>query len=118
MDKFLIKGPCKVIGKVNVSGSKNAELPILAATLLFDKPVELKNLPNVRDIQTMLALLKSLGSKIKISKNKNSVKIYNNVELNFPTGSLKADNIDYDFETKYFKVSMFDSNAVKMKVIK
>lgn len=77
MDKFLIKGPCKVIGKVNVSGSKNAALPILAATLLFDKPVELKNLPNVRDIQTMLALLKSLGSKIKISKNKNSVKIYN-----------------------------------------
>ena len=62
MDKFLIKGPCKVIGKVNVSGSKNAALPILAATLLFNKPVELKNLPNVRDIQTMLALLKSLGS--------------------------------------------------------
>ena len=77
MDKFLIKGPCKVIGKVNISGSKNAALPILAATLLFDKPVELKNLPNVRDIQTMLSLLKSLGSKIKISKNKNSVKFYN-----------------------------------------
>ena len=81
MDKFLIKGPCKVIGKVNISGSKNAALPILAATLLFDKPVELKNLPNVRDIQTMLALLKSLGSKIKISKNKNSVKIYNRKKM-------------------------------------
>ena len=81
MDTFLIKGPCKVIGKVNISGSKNAALPILAATLLFDKPVELKNLPNVRDIQTMLALLKSLGSKIKISKNKNSVKIYNRKKM-------------------------------------
>ena len=77
MDKFLLNGPCKVEGRINISGSKNAALPILAATLLFDKPVELKNLPNVRDIQTMLALLKSLGSKIKISKNNNSVKIYN-----------------------------------------
>ena len=77
MDKFLITGPCKVKGKVNVSGSKNAALPILAATLLFDKPVELKNLPNVRDVQTMLTLLKSLGSKIVISRNKKSVKIYN-----------------------------------------
>ena len=77
MDKFLITGPCKVKGKIDVSGSKNAALPILAATLLFDKPVELKNLPNVRDIHTMLALLKSLGSKIVISRNKKSVKIYN-----------------------------------------
>ena len=77
MDKFLLTGPCKVEGKIDVSGSKNAALPILAATLLFDKPVELKNLPNVRDVKTMLALLKSLGSKIVISRNKKSVKIYN-----------------------------------------
>ena len=47
----------------------------------------------------------------------NIVKIYNDVNLNYPTGSLRADKIDYDFETKYFKVSMFDDNAVKMKVI-
>ena len=81
MDKFLLTGPCKVKGKIDVSGSKNAALPILAATLLFDKPVELKNLPNVRDIQTMLALLKSLGSKIVISRNKKSVKIYNSKKM-------------------------------------
>ena len=41
MDKFIINGPCKLKGKVNISGSKNASLPILAATLLFDKPVEI-----------------------------------------------------------------------------
>ena len=81
MDKFLLTGPCKVEGKIDVSGSKNAALPILAATLLFDKPVELKNLPNVRDVQTMLALLKSLGSKIVISRNKKSVKIYNSKKM-------------------------------------
>ena len=57
MEKFVIRGPCRVKGTVNVSGSKNASLPILAATLLFNKPVELKNVPDVRDIKTMLNLL-------------------------------------------------------------
>ena len=77
MDKFLIDGPCKTKGKVFVSGSKNASLPILAATLLFDKPVVIKNLPRVRDIYTMLNLLKSLGSKITLSKDKRTAKIIN-----------------------------------------
>ena len=76
MDKFLITGPCKIKGQVSISGSKNAALPILASTLLFDKPVIIKNLPRVRDIDTMLNLLKSLGSKIQFSKNKKIVKIY------------------------------------------
>ena len=75
MDKFLITGPCKIKGQVSISGSKNAALPILASTLLFDKPVIIENLPQVRDIDTMLNLLKSLGSKIQYSKNKKTVKI-------------------------------------------
>ena len=75
MDKFLIKGPCKIKGQVSISGSKNAALPILASTLLFDKPVIIENLPQVRDIDTMLNLLKSLGSKIQYLKNKKTVKI-------------------------------------------
>ncbi len=77
MKKFLIEGPCKVKGTVNISGSKNSALPILASTILFDKCVEIKNLPRVSDIETMLNLLRSLGSKVVISKKKNSVKIYN-----------------------------------------
>jgi LPS export ABC transporter protein LptC len=44
------------------------------------------------------------------------VKVYNKVRLNNPTGSLQADQIDYDFETKYLKVSMFDDKVVKMKL--
>ena len=70
MDKFLIKGPCKVKGVVYISGSKNAALPILASTILFDKTVVLENLPRVKDIDTMLNLLKSLGSKIKFLKRR------------------------------------------------
>ena len=77
MDKFLINGPCRVKGKVLISGSKNASLPILAATLLFDHPVIIKNLPRVKDINTMLNLLRSLGSKITLSKNKKVAKIVN-----------------------------------------
>ena len=82
MDKFLINGPCKVKGQVVISGSKNASLAILAATLLFDKPVEIKNLPAVRDIDTMLKLLKSLGLKIAINKNNKSVLISRSKNIN------------------------------------
>ena len=81
MDKFLINGPCKIKGKVSVSGSKNASLPILAATLLFDKQVIIKNLPRVRDINTMLNLLKSLGSKIILSKDRKTAKIINKKKM-------------------------------------
>ena len=48
---------------------------------------------------------------------KNFVEIYNEVILNYTTGQLQADKIDYDFETKHFKVSMFDDKSIKMKVI-
>ena len=64
MDKFLISGPSKLRGNIEISGSKNSALPILASTLLFDKPVMIKNIPNVKDIDTMLNLLKSSGLKI------------------------------------------------------
>ena len=74
MDKFLIKGPSKIRGKVSIHGSKNASLPILAATLLFNEKVIIKNLPRVKDIDTMISLLKSLGSKITLSKDKKTAK--------------------------------------------
>ncbi len=77
MDKFLIKGPSKIRGKVSIHGSKNASLPILAATLLFNEKVIIKNLPRVKDIDTMISLLKSLGSKITLSKDKKTAKIIN-----------------------------------------
>ena len=81
MDKFLINGPCKIKGKVSISGSKNAALAILASTLLFDKSVTLHNLPCVQDVTTMLNLLKSLGSKIILSKDRKTAKIINKKKL-------------------------------------
>jgi len=71
----VIKGPSVLKGKVLISGSKNAALPILASTLLFDKPVVIQNLPRVRDINTMLNLLRSLGSKIEFFDDRKKVRI-------------------------------------------
>ena len=83
MDKFLVNGPCRIEGQVNIQGSKNAALPILASTILFDRPVIIKNLPRVRDIDTMLNLLKSLGLKVQLFKQKRTVRISNNKKLKF-----------------------------------
>ena len=69
MQKLEVFGANKLKGQIKISGSKNASLPILAATLLSSKKTNLRNLPKVRDIETMLTLLRSLGSKIKINNN-------------------------------------------------
>ncbi len=68
MQKLEVFGANKLKGQITISGSKNASLPILAATILSKKKVYLKNLPKVKDIETMLTLLKSLGSKIYYNK--------------------------------------------------
>ena len=74
MKKIIIKGGAKLHGSINISGSKNACLPILAATLLIEEKVTLHNVPLVRDILTMVSLLESLGKSIKIKKNSLEIK--------------------------------------------
>jgi UDP-N-acetylglucosamine 1-carboxyvinyltransferase len=69
MDKLIINGPAKLSGSVKVSKAKNAYLPILAGVLLNPKPVHLKNLPNLRDIRTIIKLLEKLG--VKVTRNGN-----------------------------------------------
>ena len=70
MQKLEVLGANKLKGQINISGSKNASLPILAATLLSSKKIYLNNLPKVKDIETMINLLKSLGSKVKFDNKK------------------------------------------------
>ena len=76
MQKLLIEGKRVLSGKINISGSKNATLPILAASIL-NKTTIIKNIPFVNDIFTMIELLKFIGLKCSISKKKNSIKIIN-----------------------------------------
>ena len=68
MKKLEVFGAVKLKGQIRISGSKNAALPILAATLLSNKRISLSNLPKVKDIETMILLLKSLGSDIEYNK--------------------------------------------------
>ena len=74
MQKLLINGKKELSGKISISGSKNATLPILAATILSHK-AKLTNIPLVRDIFTMVELLKFIGLKTNILKNKNTIEI-------------------------------------------
>ena len=76
MQKLIIKGKKYLSGSISISGSKNATLPILAATLLCKK-IKLTNIPLVKDIFTMIELLSSIGVNIKINKSENSLEINN-----------------------------------------
>tara|TARA_B100001121_G_scaffold306744_1_gene326859 strand:+ start:3262 stop:3480 length:219 start_codon:yes stop_codon:yes gene_type:complete len=69
MQKLLIKGKKKLSGIISISGSKNASLPILAACILA-KDVKLENVPLVKDIFTMIDLLKFIGIIVKIKKKR------------------------------------------------
>ncbi len=65
MDKFIIEGGRKLRGKVRVSGAKNAALPIMAASLLTDGKVTLRNVPALRDIATISEILRTLGQRVE-----------------------------------------------------
>jgi UDP-N-acetylglucosamine 1-carboxyvinyltransferase len=69
MGKFEVEGGLPLKGTVQVGGSKNAALPIICASLLTKEKVILENVPDIEDVHAMIAILKSLGSKISFSKN-------------------------------------------------
>ena len=81
MQKLLINGGKKLKGVIKISGSKNSTLPILAATILNNNLSELHNVPFVKDVDTMVNLLRSLGSDVKIEKSKETLRIKNKTEL-------------------------------------
>ena len=81
MQKLEIKGGKKISGSVTISGSKNATLPILAATILTNKKVIIKNIPIVKDVITMMELLSAIGSSIKFDKKNKKIEINNRKSL-------------------------------------
>ena len=74
MDKLIIKGGVPLKGEVAISGAKNAALPIIAATLLATDNVTLKNVPRLKDISTMVALLQKLGAEV-VESEENTLQI-------------------------------------------
>ena len=77
MQRLEIKGGRRISGTINISGSKNATLPILASTILTDKKVVITNVPIVSDVKTMLKLLNTIGSGIKLKKKEKKILIHN-----------------------------------------
>jgi UDP-N-acetylglucosamine 1-carboxyvinyltransferase len=87
MDKLVIQGGAQLEGEIWISGSKNAALPILFATLLTDEKVTLSNLPHLQDITTTIALLGALGVTISIDDS---------MQITVESGSLDALTAPYD----------------------
>ena len=82
MPKLVIVGGKKLNGSINISGSKNATLPILAASILSKNKVIIQNIPLVKDVETMIDLLSLLGSKFKLVKKRKKIEILNSNQLN------------------------------------
>ena len=81
MDKLIIEGNKPLKGEIEISGSKNATLPILAASLLTDETCVIRNVPKLRDTMTMIKLLRSLGKTVET--NKNQVTISSKKDLSY-----------------------------------
>jgi len=81
MDKVIIQGGKKLNGEIEISGAKNAVLPILAATLLTEDTSIIKNVPEVADVYTMAEILKSLG--VTVNHQKNTIKVTPNKHKEF-----------------------------------
>jgi UDP-N-acetylglucosamine 1-carboxyvinyltransferase len=98
VEKLLIKGDKKPLkGEVKISGSKNAGLPILAATLLIDQPVKIKNLPHIKDITTMMELLGLMGVKVTL---------YDSFCVEIDAGVLKSSFAPYEL-VKQMRAAFF-----------
>ena len=90
MDKLIIQGESDLFGSIDIPGSKNASLPILVASLLSEKNLNLTNIPKLQDLKSMILLLRSFGVKI----NENGSKLTLNAE------NLKNNIADYDLVRK------------------
>ena len=95
MDLIKIKGGNFLEGEINISGSKNASLPIIIASLLTRDKVQIKNIPNLSDVFTLLKLVKTLGSEYQLKNENNS-----SYELNIQTKKIKNNVASYDLVRK------------------
>ncbi len=73
MDKFIVKGPTPLNGDIAISGSKNAALPLIAASLLADEPVTLENVPRLQDIYTFNNVLRVVGAQVQFQDTENRI---------------------------------------------
>ena len=87
MDKLVVRGGCRLKGRVKMSGAKNAALPILAASLLAEGKSVIRGVPVLRDTKTMVKILRELGAGVKISRSG---------AISVDAGTLKRDTAPYE----------------------
>ncbi|MBR5409911.1 MAG: UDP-N-acetylglucosamine 1-carboxyvinyltransferase [Clostridia bacterium] len=97
MEKFVIKGNKPLIGEIDISGAKNAAVAILPATLLAKDVFLIENVPDIRDINSMLQILESMGALVSYA-NRSTVKI--------DTRFVEAGTVDYEL-TKNLRASYY-----------
>ena len=95
MDLIQVKGGNFLEGEINISGSKNASLPMIIASLLTKDKVKIKNIPNLSDVSTLLELIKTLGSEFELKNENNS-----SYKLIIQTKEIKNNLASYDLVRK------------------
>jgi UDP-N-acetylglucosamine 1-carboxyvinyltransferase len=110
MQCFVIEGGKKLSGEIRISGAKNSALPIIAASLLSDKRVELENTPDLADIRTMIELVKQLGTEVAFHRD----------TLTLHTPKVKRVDAPYDIVRKmrasYYVLGALLARTKKAKV--
>lgn len=97
MEKYIVHGPCRLSGEVNISGAKNAALAIIPATLLVEGKCHLENIPDITDIQAYVEILESLGSKVTyITRNE---LIIDNTDI---TSAIASYELTSKFRASYY----------------
>ena len=76
MDKFIINGGKRISGSVDISGAKNAVLPLMTAALLVDGETTINSVPDLRDTRTMIRLLKIIGAEVAFKNNSLAKQIF------------------------------------------
>lgn len=93
MGKFIIEGNRPLIGKINISGSKNSALPILSASILCKDKCVIKNCPNIRDVQNTISILREIGADVSFKGNTltiDSSDIYMPIITNTPADKIRS----------------------------
>jgi len=99
MDKLIIRGGPRLTGSIEISGAKNAALPLMAAALLTQAPLRLRNLPRLADITTMADLLNQLGLEIVIEPAQNGHSPYGRI-MRLTAGQIADPHAPYDMVRK------------------
>ena len=97
LERFVINGPCCLNGEVNISGAKNAALPLMAAALLTQEKINLYNFPtNILDVKVKADFLEKIGVYVEYDHNKESIEIQaDNIFYK------KLEHYDYPIRTTY-----------------